>query len=291
MHDADLTELIRDSVDELTAGARAPAGLTSRALHRHRRRRAAVRAGRIAAVAAAAAAAAAAVTVTAAAPGRAPRATLTAASVIRHTERALAASSHRDFIQARVVTTFRPGPGSPRPGVVRSAEFAYRRQFRDDGLARGGRPLFTEWVRYAADQQTVVMVNYQHETWWRAAHGPRPGPRGCKTPFDLGPPAGPASLSGWIRHAFACGQLRLTGQQRIGGTGTIRLTYHLYRTRQTLWVSSSSWLPIRWVTRDSGLGTTTINYRYLPPTRARLALLRPVIPPGFQHVSPLSPRA
>ena len=291
MHDANLTELIRDSVDELTVGARAPAGLASRALQRHHRRRAAVRAGRIAAVAAAAAAAAAAVTLTAAAPGPGPGDTLTVAYVIHHTEHALAASSIRDFIEARGVTRFRPGTGSPRPGGVRSAEFAYRRQFRDDGLARGGSPLFTEWIRYSAEHQTVVMVNYRERTWWRATHGPRPGARGCKTPFDIGPPQGPASLSAWIRHAFACGQLRLVGHQRIGGTATFRLAYHLYRTDQTLWVSSSSWLPLRWVTRESGFDTTTINYRYLRPTRARMALLRPVIPPGFQKVSPLSPRA
>ncbi len=106
-----------------------------------------------------------------------------------------------------------------------------------------------------------------------------------------GPRQGPASLAGWIRHAFRCGQLRLAGHQRIDGTDTIRLTYRLYRTREMLWVSSASWLPIRWLTRDSGSGTTTIDYRYLRPTQARLALLRPVIPHGFPKVSPLSPRA
>lgn len=289
MHDADLAELIRDSVDELTAGARPPAGLAARALRRHRHRRAAVRAGGIAAVAAAAAAAVA-VTLTAATPGNDPGA-VTAAYVIRHTERALAASSARDFIEARAVTTFRPGAAVPGTVGVRSAEFAYRQRFRDDGLARGGRRLFTEWIRYSAHQQTVVLVNYRERTWWRAAHGLRPGARGCRTPFDLGPPQGPASVSGWIRHAYRCGQLHLAGHQRIDGTGTIRLTYHLYRTRQTLWVSSANWLPVRWVTRDSGLDTTTIDYRYLRPTQARLALLQPVIPHGFQKVSPLSPRA
>jgi hypothetical protein len=288
MHDADLTELIRDGVDELTAGARAPAGLAARALQRHHRRRAAVRAGRIGAVAGAAAAAAAAVTLTAAAP---PRAALTAAYVIRHTEHALAASSSRDFIEARAVTTARPASGSPLPGRARSAEFAYRRQFRDDGLARGGRPVYTEWIRYTPGHQRVVMVNYQQRTWWRATHGSRPSARGCKTPFDIGPPQGPESLAGWIRHAFACRQLRLAGHQRIGGTHTLKLTYHLYRTTQTLWVSSSTWLPVRWVTRDSGFGTTTITYRYLRATPARIALLRPVIPAGFRKVSPLSPRA
>jgi hypothetical protein len=56
---------------------------------------------------------------------------------------------------------------------------------------------------------------------------------------------------------------------------TLRLAYRLYRTDQTFWVSSSSWLPVRWVTRESGVDTTTINYRYLRPTRARMALLRP----------------
>ena len=293
MRDADLTELIRHSVDELTAGARAPAGLASRVLQRDRRRRAAFRVGGIAAAGAVASAAVVIATLTAAAPGKAPGATLTADYVIGHTERALAASSSRDFIEARIATAFRPGTAVPGTVAVRSTEFAYRQRYRTDGLARGGRPLYTEWIRYSSGHQAVTMVNYRERTWWQATHRLRPAARGCQMPLllMLGPRPGPASLAAWIRHAFRCGQLRLAGHQRIDGTGTIRLTYHLDRAREMLWVSSASWLPVRSVTRDSGVGTTTIDYRYLRPTRARLDLLRPVIPHGFPKVSPLSPRA
>jgi hypothetical protein len=253
-----------------------------------------LRAGGIAVAAAAVAAVAATLT---AAPSAAPGpAILTADYVIHHTERALAASTTRDFIQARIATTFRPGNAIPGTAAVRSTEFAYRQRFREDGLTRGGRPLSTEWIRYSASHRTVTMVDYRERTWWQTTSHLPPAARGCTMPLGLmegGPTQGPASLAGWIRHAFRCGQLRLAGRQRIDGTASIRLTYHLGRTRETFWVSSASWLPVRWVTRDSGAGTTssTINYRYLPPTRARLVLLRPVIPHGFPKTSPLSRRA
>jgi hypothetical protein len=88
-----------------------------------------------------------------------------------------------------------------------------------------------------------------------------------------------------------------------GGSGstaldTIKLTGRKTALNATLWVDPRSYLPVRLVSherlylvggsKDGVNATLTIDFRWLPPTRANRKQLTAPIPKGFREVS--SPR-
>lgn len=92
------------------------------------------------------------------------------------------------------------------------------------------------------------------------------------------------------------GQWRVTGRGRVDGQRAIELTENPpgrqrrgpvseYLPLPTLlWVSVSTHLPLRMV---NGVGRPVVSqfdWRYLPPTRASMALLRVPVPFGYRHI-------
>jgi len=57
----------------------------------------------------------------------------------------------------------------------------------------------------------------------------------------------------------------------------------LHVTAARLWVDAATYLPMRQVLRFSDGKQDTTDYRFLPPTAANLAKLRPVIPAGYHQ--------
>ena len=95
------------------------------------------------------------------------------------------------------------------------------------------------------------------------------------TPYPHG-----ADLARQIAH----GQWRIIGHTRLRGQRAIKLAQTRSGTFQGhpvfLWVSSSTYLPLRMIS-VAGKFTEADNWYYLPPSKANLAHLRVPVPPGY----------
>lgn len=100
----------------------------------------------------------------------------------------------------------------------------------------------------------------------------------------------PADAAG-IRHQLANGQFKIIRRGVVDGrkaielglTGLFSSRAGLHATAALLWVDAASYLPLREVLRFSSGRVYVSDYRFLPPTAANLAKLRPVIPPGYHR--------
>jgi hypothetical protein len=319
----DVPDLLHESIDRLTDGARVPAGLADRALRRNRQRQ--VTLGTAAATGTAVLATAA-VLVAAAVTGAVPRGgsaipARPAAYVVSRTERALAVAQRENLIEEihtvghhyglglAQVKTFHFNGGTGRvirqAGLTAAQEmiWSYRGQLRERGLDAAGRPVFdasSTTARSPAGPKSVLMkvsgvgVDYRAQTWWRSAvrlNLPASAtPSACKNAY-LPPPVG--STVDWpaeIRAALSCGHYRIAGHQQIGTARAIKLVSVKPNGpySETLWVNPATYLPMRlawhWLDhRGEGPGTLTGDFRWLRPTAANLAVLRVTVPPGFQR--------
>ena len=304
---AQLTELVRDSLDHLTDGATVPAGLATRAGDRVRRR-AVIRLG----AAGAAALTTAALLVTVIAPRSAPRAgapesTRLTTYVVSHASRALTAAGQSAVSEAWLTPTGAAGiqviswsgPQTTRTEIIAAGKL----------VGAGG---------YVArhDSYDFVTIDYRNRTWsarqlslqvlrtrapaLHAADMSLPddyakqllqASPGCPGP---GPVSAPASISwtGYLHELLACHVLSVAGSGRVDGIAAIRLvtTKADHSTvSAVLWVSSDSYLPLRLALRPlpgaSGSSGYQIDLRWLPATAANLARARILPPPaGFRQV-------
>ncbi len=95
-------------------------------------------------------------------------------------------------------------------------------------------------------------------------------------------PGGPG-----LARQIARGQWRILGHTRLHGQRAIKLAetrtgHSIFPRSFLLWVSATSYLPLRMVsvlTKGRGIS----NWSYLPPTKASLAQLRVPIPPGYRR--------
>jgi len=99
----------------------------------------------------------------------------------------------------------------------------------------------------------------------------------------------PTTVATALRTAVSCGTLAVAGRQRADGIEAIKLTSRPGSLiSETIWVSPSSYLPVRVVVR-SAPGTPafqqTADFTWLPPTAQNLAKLTVPIPAGFRQVS------
>lgn len=95
-----------------------------------------------------------------------------------------------------------------------------------------------------------------------------------------------------IETGLKCGAFTVAGRQRVDGVDAIKLTGHKTIPDSTIWVDPRSYLPVRLVSHGQTAGnvaptaiTLTVDFRWLPPTRANLAKLTVPIPAGFQKVT------
>lgn len=143
----------------------------------------------------------------------------------------------------------------------------------------GGKPSLDMGIRYAqpapstttpvgevnADEE--ITVDYGSRTWSDAKNG-----------STIGNVWNPAE----IRAREAAEGWTVTGPVQFDGHQALELNGQNYH----LWVDAQTYLPLRAeISYLRGItGTVVINFRLLPATQANLALVNPVIPPGFTQV-------
>jgi hypothetical protein len=88
-----------------------------------------------------------------------------------------------------------------------------------------------------------------------------------------------------LHTAVSCGSLVVAGRQTVGGTETIKLTSRTGSPlSETIWVSPSTYLPVRVVARAALGLQQTADFTWLQPTAQNLAKLAVPIPAGFRKV-------
>jgi hypothetical protein len=354
----DVVDLLHESIDRLTEGGRAPAGLVDRAMRRNRQRRINQVTGvatSTAVLSGAAVLLATAVTNGAGQPGTSVLPARTTAYVVNRTERALASAERDNLIEEirtvgyhaslaltqLVPVTLRGDHATESvkvarlvaPFVPQTVTWSYGDQLRQEGFDGSGRLIFdasSTTVLSPTGRRTGLMhasgvgIDYPARTWWRGTitQGVErdPTPLACKyayLPPPVGSPVDWTAKVAWpakIHAALTCGHYRVAGRQPIDGVNAIKLVslpapWPAAPSSQTLWVSPSTYLPVRltWASlvpprgKDNGrimygsrwqwpakakLKVAQVlvgDFRWLRPTRANLAALRVTIPPGFRQ--------
>ena len=126
---------------------------------------------------------------------------------------------------------------------------------------------------------TVIEVDHAERTWGEWHH----------TGIYLALPVSPAG----IRSEIADGRLRFIARTTLRGRPAIELGMSLRQsgnaavrvTTARLWVSASTYLPMRQLLTFSNGQRDTADYTFLQPTPANLARLHLVIPAGYQRTS------
>ncbi len=301
----DVADLLHESIDRLTQGERMPDGLAGRAFRHHRQRRIALGAAGITGTALAAAITvlgATSVTSTAPQPRGGGLPAQTTAYVVGRAERALAAAERGNLMQELRVTAhgslFILATQVPTTLAERAEFWTYRGQFRDEGFTARGTPVFNASAVYvpAGQRRTVLAtgVDYGSRTWSRWTVRAHLAPRLPRGPCSAYLPAPVGEQINWparIREALRCAAYRATGRQWIDGIHTIRIATARPPggVGQIFWVDPATYLPVRAVWAwPSGKPTTVLSgdFRWLAPTKARLAALRVSVPAGFRRVHP-----
>jgi hypothetical protein len=302
----DVEDLLREGMERYTADLRAPAGLTY-LVARRRRKRLALRSLSGGAAALVAGAAALAVTVVPGVTGGGHPA-LDAAYVIKNVSSALSAAEPGTIAQMTVTTSSPALPGVKSTATT-AEEWSNGSEWRSVTYSSPGHPAYDEGF---SPTSGYTLVSYPTKTWARQpglgqpaapAFGSPPAKRGCEPAigafpvlFRLGLPATstsasslPTTVSTALRTAVSCGSLTVAGRQTVDGTDAIKLTSRAGSPiTETIWVSPSTYLPVRVVVRSSFAAPgfqQAADFTWLPPTALNLAKLAVPVPAGFRQVS------
>ena len=293
----DVEDLLREGMEQFTAGLRAPEGLAARVARRHRRRLV-LRSMSGGAAVLAAGAAALAVIVLPRVSGTGQQATDTA-YVIRSVDNALSAAAPGTIAQMTVTTT----GATVHDGTAE--EWSNGGQWRSVMYSSSGDPVYDE----GQSGRSYTLVSYPASAWARQAGGyapyaPFPRKQACRAfglfaPFPVlfrpglsgkGTSASslPMNVAQAVRNAVSCGSLTVDGRQTINGTKTIKLTSSPgSRISETVWVNPRTYLPVRvtgrYAVNDSPVQQTA-DLTWLPPTAQNRAKLTVPIPAGFREV-------
>ena len=231
----DVEELLREGMDRFTTGVRAPAGLAREAV-RLRRRRRAVRAG--VACGTAAVIAVAAIALTGVAAGVSPRPgdglaqARTAAYVISRVEDALAGQ----YLVLRSYTAAGGGRGPTTEwvygGRTRFVEFTQSGcgHAAPNGLCThhgGSEPYLTTGAALIHGKRYNVYVTFFDHKWSGSPGWWSMPPSACSRTgaLEMSGPAMPTShWPAFIKATLACGAATVTGQVRIDGRETTKIT-------------------------------------------------------------------
>ncbi len=166
-----------------------------------------------------------------------------------------------------------------------------------------GQPIVDNSARPADGRGAIISVHYPSRTWMSvsvpASELPRPsaGNNRCEGILPSAFAADERTAAEWkqiIRAGLTCGEFTVAGRQWVDGVDAIKLTGHRPAAGATIWVDPSSYLPVRLTgrvqltvggTEKQDAGTLTIDFRWLPPTRANLRELTAPIPKGFREAS------
>ena len=316
----EVEELLRDGMERFTEGVRAPEGLAGAAARLRRRRtarRALVAGGTVTATAAAVIIAAAAAGGTAARTGSSLAQARETAYVVSRVEHALA--GERGVFRGTTLST----------GDEPSVTWAYGRWSRFEEYtgkecghvlapsgecthAGGSERYLADGTGYIDGKLAEVYVTYFSRQYSVERLRYKPPASACgKAALEMGGPA-PANgdWAAFVRATLACGAARVTGQVRINGAETTKITgkpvtvrlsrgygnvvHEKYaRARWTLYVNPRTYLPVRMIGVTETFGgsgghtrfASVTNVRWLPPTAANKAKALVTVPPGYQRVS------
>ncbi len=308
----DVEQMVREGLDRLTEGARAPAGLADRA-RRHRSRRRLAAGSAIAGATAAVTVAAMIATGAAAGPGTAAGTGMQdTAYVMRHVASALANGNLVMRAQStgdQAAITWAYGPRSRMEELTGSS----CGHAQPDGSCthRGGsEPFLAEGTALVKGKLTDAYVTYFDRKF---SLSPVTVPaKACSTTARLevgGPPGGISDWRTFLKTMLACGAGTVTGHVRVNGQETTEISGSVTvplskgyaktvnekeaRVRYTLWVNPTTYLPVR----ESGSTETyggsggrtafsmVTDVQWLPPTAANVAQTLVTIPAGYQQVS------
>lgn len=320
-----IEELLKDGIDRLTAGTKAPAGLAARVRKRHGRRRLAIHA--IAAAGAAAASAIAVAVATGGSGGALPqhhgvsgaqpqhaapgvsRVTGTQARTVADViERAQRALSRRDLIMETTSSSgrvyFLDGSGKHQKILaMKSVSWSYRNITRDElrtiprsGHRQGPVRLETEYLQGRLlpgnrTQFTLITVDFGKKTWSRRLEqlpaGPAPIKLGCNLRHYLSKSLAPDET--YLSTAPSSIRAALAcGGLRISGHGQVNGVAVIKMTgtpRLSKYPLTVDVSPATYLPVRLKFGNLWWNYRWLAPTAANLASLTVHAPAGFQRVA------
>jgi hypothetical protein len=95
--------------------------------------------------------------------------------------------------------------------------------------------------------------------------------------------AATAPSAAGLRACLKDGRWHVTGHGALGGARVVELASVDGYLR--LWVSATTFLPVRLTSAGQGLDTITFAFKFLAPTAANQAALTPPIPAGFHKRS------
>jgi len=314
----DVEDLLREGMERFTADLRAPAGLTCQIARRRRRRRLALCSLTGAAAALTAGAVALAVVVV---PSRQRTGVELTADVVTRVSSALTAADPGDIAQMSV-TTSSASPYGGKTTTTTAEEWSYGDQWRSVTYSSPGHPLYNEGYTASAGSSVYTLVNYSTRSWTKRPGLGRPAAaipfstlptaRGCRPAIGafpllykfglpgMGLPASllPSTVARSLRTAVSCGTLTVAGRQTVDGVEALKLTSRAGSPiSETIWVSPSTYLPVRVVVRSASGAAgpawapgapavqQTADITWLPPTAQNLAKLTVPIPAGFRKVS------
>jgi hypothetical protein len=292
-------ELVRDSMEWLTADVELPAGLACRARRRHRWRRLA----QFAAVAAGGAAAAAVVTAVLVAPagGRDTRQSgeQTTAYVIRRVDGALASGNlvMRESFSLRDLFGYVDGRRS-----YEAVTWSYRGDTSGKTFGARGQLQADDGTALLDGRLRSVQVDYVLRQWSLSPELAITPAKPCTLAGFLaaGSGYGVVSWPSLIRQELGCGRYKVEGSAVVDGVNTIKITGSVIlrnsiasldvKIVNTIFVSPVTYLPVR--TWQDGMPVTgpressvpsLADIRWLPATAANISQAVVAIPAGFQQ--------
>jgi len=295
----ELEQRLRADMEHATRDVRVPPGLALKAYRHYHKRTITTRAVAAAGTAAVLTAGALGVAEVTGAFGRPAGGAQvrTTAYVISRVERALSAPDMANMVAyTRTVypagVTLQPAPGgvngSGGPGASSSRAggyevlWAHHRSTKLSFFTASGQRVFDERMTAGKTSLATTAVTYTSHTWWKAQSA-RPAVTGSASAGCL--PGGEIRLNGsanawpdFIHSQLACGAYTAAGRQELGGVDALKITGGSGQIM--LWVNPRTYLPIR---LEQG-GLIQVNFQWLAPTRANLAMLNMPVPASFHQV-------
>jgi hypothetical protein len=204
----------------------------------------------------------------------------TAAYVVNHMRSALDANT-------AVVNIIDHAPDSAtgKPVVDESWSSSHSDTYRIEDLNRAGQPVTGYLVTITAHRTVSIVINYRARTWTRTVY-PFGSASSARSPAPRG--GTPLQMAAQLRAEVRAGRVTLAGRDTVDGQRAIHLTQRSAQGLLSMWVSPSTYLPIRTIGTAPGVSPDSPkairdDYRWLPATPANLRLLTAAaaIPAGF----------
>jgi hypothetical protein len=305
----DVEDLLREGLDRLTADVQIPSGVTGRARTHLQRKKMAVRAALVGGAAAVTAAAVVAATLPGQGTGPGSVQVRTTALVLTRVANALAATNKVIQTETIFSAAFPPVRAWTYHSDMRLTQSGYIPPALDQGMPWAqGRVHWDVGSTTVGGQPMDVQIDYRHHEWANAGIlGLTPS--SCTVRLDVVEFNAPASWSGYIRRALACGLFHVAGHAQINGVRAMRFTGSMterhfwgngpggpYRgplvVDVTLYVNPKTYLPmlVIWNNRTHYRdgkpqdGTVRQDISTLPATPGNIAKANVTVPAGFRKV-------